>query len=262
MAACDINWSEHCKNWDDCVQSLVLKTGFTSAGIYGHDGKLWAQNSNSKSLLPTDLEITKILLTFDHWPQRTPRKWEVKSEMEMIDFTKIFPLEITLHIFGYLDENDLAKTVFVNKFWSELSNENKVWKGLYLLYFPTHKEREELQLRLLGKTNDYISEWVRIQEKNRHPFYWRNAFLTLRRIRRDHPVTAEPSFEVQATKYITIRSTPRTLIGKKFYSQGVICIKTNHLLIVGIYADNSGLLIHQFSVQIEAMADKLIESGF
>jgi len=71
-----------------------------------------------------------------------------------MDFIKILPEDLTLHILKLLDVADIGRLYSVNKKLSQLCNEERVWKSIYLNHWKRRNlptvERESPTLKKNG----------------------------------------------------------------------------------------------------------------
>ena len=83
--------------------------------------------------------------------------------MKSDDFLSLSPQEIIMHIFSFLQAEDLPRIGITSKLMQQLSRDKDLWKHFINRYFPYLKVGQEQEYDNDPKTL-FIEEYVRLQK--------------------------------------------------------------------------------------------------
>ncbi|MFH1714806.1 MAG: F-box protein [Elusimicrobiota bacterium] len=82
----------------------------------------------------------------------------MKNILEGEDFTLVFPEELSLMIFTFLNLSELAKVLEVNWIWHRIGNDQSIWKKMFFVVL--NKTHPMLRRLVLNKcVDDFTNDW-------------------------------------------------------------------------------------------------------
>jgi len=197
---------------DKFTKTLVNDNLFSKAMICDYSGKIYSYSYLSKkepAVWITNDQVIKALRIFDN-PKR--KMWDFNKPMNdagnMSDFTLLFPVEISLYIFGLLDSRDIGRLSRINKKWHELCNSPKIWENLFKYHFP-HEDFQSIHQKITDRK------------------------LTWKKIFKDSKFERIPTdISIGQNQYFIVKTDNEFIFAKRD-SESLVIYNTKALLIIG-----------------------------